>query len=244
MEPRKLIASGRDPDIFELGPELVLRRTRAGRSLEAEAHVMQYVHQHGYPVPVVHELRAGGTEIVMDRIDGPIMMDAMLKRLWTLPTAAATLADLHDRLHAIAAPDWMRQLRDGGNQIVHLDLHPLNVILNPKRGPVVIDWANASRGDGLFDVAATYVLLTCPRVPGPAWLRAAAWPIRTAFVRSFARRYRGRELDARIADAADFKALDDAMQPDEIAAMQRLASRMRKRAEKRMIRSRENRERA
>ena len=51
----------------------------------------------------------------MERIDGPMMMDAMLKRLWALPSAAATLADLHDRLHAIPAPDWLRQMPGGGD---------------------------------------------------------------------------------------------------------------------------------
>jgi len=227
MEPGRLIASGRDGDIFEFGTGLVLRRTRTGRSLESEARVMEYARAQGYPVPEVHELRSGGAEIVMERIDGPIMMDAMLKRLWALPSAAATLADLHDRLHAIPALDSMRQVPGGGTQLVHLDLHPLNVIVHPERGPVVIDWANAARGDDLFDVGVTYVLLTCPRVPGPFWLRAMAKPIRTVFARAFERHYRGPELDARIADAAEMKTLDDHMAPDEIAAMQRLAARKR-----------------
>ena len=39
-EPGPLLASGRDADIFEYGSGLVLRRTRTGRSLEAEARVM------------------------------------------------------------------------------------------------------------------------------------------------------------------------------------------------------------
>ena len=79
---------------------------------------------------------------------------------------ARMLADLHDRLHAIPAPEWLPQMPGDGTSLVHLDLHPLNVIMHPDRGPVVIDWANASRGDALFDVGVTYVLLTCPRDAG------------------------------------------------------------------------------
>jgi hypothetical protein len=45
-----------------------------------------------------------------------------------------------------------------GNSLCHGDFHPANVILSPK-GPVIIDWADASSGDPLADVARTVVLL-------------------------------------------------------------------------------------
>ena len=48
-EPAALIASGRDGDIFEFAPGLVLRKTRDGRSIEHEARIMRYVAEHGYP---------------------------------------------------------------------------------------------------------------------------------------------------------------------------------------------------
>ncbi len=51
--PGPLVASGRDSEIFEYGPNLVLRRARNRRSMEKEAKVMGYVAQHGYPVPRV-----------------------------------------------------------------------------------------------------------------------------------------------------------------------------------------------
>ena len=133
---------------------------------------MEYARAQGYPVPEIHELRSADTEIVMERIPGPLMSDAILQRIWTLPLLPAkTLADLHDQLHDIAGPEWLRQMPDGGAVLVHLDLHPLNVIMHPERGPVVIDWTNASRGDGLFDVGVTYVLVD---VPDDARLRGAA----------------------------------------------------------------------
>jgi aminoglycoside phosphotransferase (APT) family kinase protein len=230
MEPGRLIASGRDADIFEFGPDLVLRRTHGGRSLERESGVMAYAAEHGFPVPTIHELRANDTELVMERVPGPLMVDAILKRPWRITDAARTLADLHDQLHEISAPDELPQLPDGGDALVHLDLHPLNVIVHPVRGPVVIDWANASRGEGLSDVALTYVLLTCPRVPGSIVVRAAAAPLRSVLANAFIRRYRGPALDARIAIAAELKALDSNMAPDEVVTMNKLAARMRARA--------------
>jgi aminoglycoside phosphotransferase (APT) family kinase protein len=225
-EPGELIASGRDGDIFAFGPGLVLRKTRDGRNIEHEARIMRYAADHGYRVPVVHDVRANGAEIVMERIDGPLMAEAMLKRPWVMPRYASLLADLHDQLHRIAAPEWLRQWADGGDQLVHLDLHPLNVLMGAD-GPVVIDWSNASRGDGLSDVALTYVLLTCPRVPGPRAAQIAAQPARLGIGRRFIRRYRGAALNERIAVVAELKTLDPHMGRDEITKMLQLASRMR-----------------
>jgi aminoglycoside phosphotransferase (APT) family kinase protein len=193
---------------------------------------MQYAAEHGYPVPAVHELRADGTELVMERVRGPIMADAILKAIWTLPRAATTLADLHDRLHAIDGREWMRDAGDGGTQLVHLDLHPLNIILDPARGPVVIDWANGQRGEPLSDVGVTYVLLTCPRLPGPRALQIAAHPARLALAHAFARRYRGPAFDAHLARAAELKALDRNMDPHEVEACLRLARRVRAKTKK------------
>ena len=225
MEPGALIASGRDGDIFEFGPGLVLRKTRDGRSIEHEARIMTYAADHGYRVPKIHEVRADGSEIVMERIDGPVMMDAMLKQPWAMPRYASMLADLHDQLHAIPAPDWLRRAWSRGDDLVHFDLHPMNVLLSAD-GPVVVDWANAARDEGLSDVAASYVLLDLPDHAGPEGAGIAIQPVRLVLAKLFARRYRGRELNERIALAAEMKTLDPNMAPGEIANMQRLARRL------------------
>jgi aminoglycoside phosphotransferase (APT) family kinase protein len=223
------LASGRDGDIFEFGPGLVLRRTRDGRSLEHEARVMGFVAEHRYPVPAVEEVRAGGTELVMERIDGPMMMDVMVRQPWTMAHYASMLADLHDALHEIPAPDWFAQLPDGGDRLVHLDLHPMNVMLSP-RGPVVIDWTNAARGDALTDTALTYVLLRCPQMPAARVVQVLTRPARVFLARRFARRYRGPTFDAHLATAAEMKALDPHMSASEVTACQRLAGRARRNA--------------
>ena len=226
----KLLASGRDGDVFEFAPGLVLRKTRDGRSIAHEARTMRYVAEHGYPVPRIEEVRADGTEIVMERIDGPIMMDAMVRPPWRLGDHLRLLADLHDRLHRIPGPEWLAAMPDGGDRLLPLDLHPLNVIMSPK-GPVVIDWPNARRGDPMADVAVTYALITCGHIPLPRPVASTLNAVRTPVLRRFfAKRYLGPAFYGRVAEMAELKCFDENMAPDEIRALRALARKSRAKA--------------
>jgi aminoglycoside phosphotransferase (APT) family kinase protein len=223
------LASGRDADIFEYGDGLVLRRSRrADASVEHEARVMSYVHSQGFPVPEVHEVLEDGKAIVMDRLEGPNMLDAVARRPHHLRRIASTLADLHDQLHALPVPDWLPRPAGDGGSLLHLDLHPLNVIMTP-RGPVVIDWTNASAGDALTDVGFTYVLLTCPRVPLARPLAMLLEPFRKVMAAAFVKRYRGADLWAHTAAAAERKMLDRNLDAVEVERCRRLAARLRRR---------------
>jgi thiamine kinase-like enzyme len=96
------------------------------------------------------------------------------------------LAELHTELGAITAPKGLRQHPAGGDATLHLDLHPLNVIM-AKGGPVVIDWANASRGRPEVDVASTWVIMRSSEIPGSLAARMIASGGRNFFLRSFLR---------------------------------------------------------
>jgi len=146
----QLIASGRDSDVFAYDEGLVLRRYRDGRSAEEEAATLRAVASLGYPVPIVHD--AAGPDIVMERVDGPTLAESLVAGL-PPDEGGALLADLHDRLHALAWPGAAP-----GEVLLHLDLHPLNVILRGT-APVVIDWSNARPGPAALDVAMTAVIL-------------------------------------------------------------------------------------
>lgn len=152
-EPRP-IAAGRASEIFDLGDGRVLRRFKAGGNPAREALVMGHARERGYPVPEVFEVAA--ESLVLERIEGPTMLEAVFEDPSTLADQARVLAQLHDDLHQIDAPEGLRALGDG-DRLLHLDLHPENVILSPD-GPVVIDWANARRGEGLLDVVYTWVI--------------------------------------------------------------------------------------
>ncbi|MEV4628809.1 phosphotransferase [Micromonospora sp. NPDC049523] len=151
MNEPTLLASGRDADVFALDRRRVLRRYRDGGDTAPEAAVMAYLSSVGYPVPTVHS--ASGPEMVLERLDGETLLGALLAGRIDVDPAADLLVDLHDRLHALPA----RLSTDPADRILHLDLHPLNVMLT-SRGPVLIDWRNAIEGQADFDVAMTALI--------------------------------------------------------------------------------------
>ena len=71
-----------------------------------------------------------------------------------------------------------------GSSIVHLDLHPDNVILAPA-GPVVIDWSNAVVGPPGIDLARTWVMVAAMGGPSAAWQRPIESRVRRSFVKQF-----------------------------------------------------------
>jgi aminoglycoside phosphotransferase (APT) family kinase protein len=177
------LAEGRDSEIFEHGPGRVLRRARDGRSLVAEADVMRHVREQGYPAPEVFD--AGDGWLVMERLEGTDMLAGLRRTPRGLAAAGRLLAELHRQVGAITAPEWMRVAPGApGDRVVHLDLHPLNVMITPD-GPRVIDWANARRGDPATDVANTWALLACGEVPGSRLDKALAAVGRVLLLRPF-----------------------------------------------------------
>lgn len=192
------LAEGRDSEIFEHGPGTVLRRARDARSLLQEAEVMRYVRSHGYPVPEVHD--AGDGYLVMDRVDGPTMLEVATKPPFLIRRWALVLADLHRRLHAIEAPAWLPEARLPGDRMLHLDLHPLNVLIGAD-GPVVIDWANARRGDPGLDIADIWVTFLCADIPAAGFELRAANLGKKVFLRWFLRAA-GRDAALRALPAA------------------------------------------
>jgi aminoglycoside phosphotransferase (APT) family kinase protein len=180
--PGPILASGRDADIFDIGGGRVLRRSREGKDVTGEARLMQWLQGEGIPVPAVYEFTE--TDLVMERIDGPTLIDHATKKPWTIPAVGRTLGDLHRRVHAVTAPDFVQRRVGEGTALLHLDLHPLNVLVGPD-GPVIIDWTNARVGDPAYDVAyAWLVLATADLQAGPVE-RALAMVGRRAFLRGF-----------------------------------------------------------
>jgi len=223
-EPGSLLASGRDSDIFEYGEGLVLRRSRRGRSMATEAKVMEYVREHGFPAPKVHDLNEDGTELVMERVDGPTMLEVLGARPWTIRRQAFVLGTLHNSLHEIEGPEWVRPSPLGvGTQLVHLDLHPGNVIIS-EVGPVVIDWANAARGDGNADAALTWLLMSAGSVETGSAKSALLEIGRSVLIRSFLKRFDRAKVAAQLPAVVAWKLTDPHMSEVEQEAMRALLS--------------------
>ncbi|MGW0610064.1 phosphotransferase [Streptomyces sp. NPDC002788] len=166
--PGRLLGSGRRADVYGIDEAWVLRRERdGGGDAAAEGAVMAHVHAHGYPVPRVRP-SGSRTDLVMERLSGPTMLQACLTGRLDAAEAGSVLARLLRDLHAVPA----LRSTDPAVRVLHLDLHPENVILTPD-GPRVIDWSDAAEGDPGLDWAATAVILAQAAVAGDA-LRAPA----------------------------------------------------------------------
>jgi aminoglycoside phosphotransferase (APT) family kinase protein len=186
---------------------------------------MEYLRAQGYPVPEVLEIDASGRDLVMERIDGVTMVDSVKRAPWTLRRRARELAALHRRLHVIEAPDFLRGAPVGhGSALVHMDLHPLNVLVGA-RGPVVIDWARAACGDPSVDVVIAWVLMSVGQVPVGRLEARLVGAARGALVRSFVACFDQPTLAGHLRDVVSWKVQDPHMTDTEVAAMWEMAER-------------------
>ncbi|MGW3143525.1 MULTISPECIES: aminoglycoside phosphotransferase family protein [Streptomyces] len=150
----RLLGSGRSADVYEIDEAWVLRRDREGwGDAAAEGAVMTYVRDHGYPVPRVRP-SGSRTDLVLERLSGPTMLQALSAGSIGPEEGGSMLAGLLRRLHAVPA----RDSADPDARVLHLDLHPDNVILTPD-GPRVIDWTNAEDGHPGLDWGMSALIL-------------------------------------------------------------------------------------
>jgi aminoglycoside phosphotransferase (APT) family kinase protein len=193
------LGTGRASTVFDVGDGRVLRR---GGAPAREAAIMEHARRAGYPVPLVHEVREDA--LVLELIEGPTMMLDVTRRPWRLRSHARLLADLHKRLHAIPYEDA---------SLLHLDLHPLNVLLGPA-GPVVIDWTNARAGEPALDVALTWVIGV-----------TSGGPAARAFLRPFLAEFDPGELRRALPDAVAYRVADPNVSDRERAKAEALLQR-------------------
>ena len=187
---------------------LLVKRTRTGRDLRREAAMMSYLSGHGIAVPRVYDVTA--EELVMQYVPGPRMSEEIGRKPWLAGRLGRELADLHHRLDAIPAPDFL----SGAGDLLHLDLHPGNVVLGPE-GPVVLDWASAGKGDRRLDVALSWVSLAVARLTTVR--RLTRW----SFLKSFMANVDPRAREA-IPEAARIRLERHDRDPRERAALEKL----------------------
>jgi aminoglycoside phosphotransferase (APT) family kinase protein len=210
------VTGGMDAAIWRVdhaGGASALRVFRAEQMVAArrEAATMRAAVRHGLPVPAVEaegEWR-GRPVLLIAWVDGrPLMQEAPAHpwRAWALGTA---FGRMQARIHAVPAPDILREsprgwtdwagpiegalreqlqalaLRD--DALIHLDYHPMNVLVSGRQIAGVLDWTNAAAGDPRVDVARTYVILRCAptRPDAPLWLTAGRSLLTSAWRRGY-----------------------------------------------------------
>ena len=158
---------------------------RAG-ALLAEAHVQLHALD---PVPVILALEAAGVPVPPSGHD-------------------AWLATMKQSLEAIDAPGlraglaWLEANRPKPatrRSVLHLDFHPVNVLVEDGHVSGVIDWGNIGFGDAAADVGTTIMELTMGPLGLPAWARPPMDLLRAWLARRYLAAYRGR---SRVSPAA------------------------------------------
>ena len=149
----------------------------------------------GAPVPRVLgiEVIEGRDVSIFERIDGLTMWDELMQRESEAVAYGRQLGEVHASLFALLPPVTLptrsarliskitmatREIDDSLSPLLkllprtpelmklcHGDFHPKNILMST-RGPVVVDWFDASRGDPCGDVARTSLLLTAERENG------------------------------------------------------------------------------
>lgn len=221
-EPGPLLARGRAADVFALDGDRVLRRYRIDYDAAPEARVIEHVRAHGFPTPAVHDV--DGRDLVLARVEGHTMVDDFARHPAAIRAHMRTLATLHAQLHAIPVPEWLVEEPAGpGDAIVHLDLHPLNVLVT-RDGPVVIDWTNAGRGPAGTDIALTWLLLRTGEADDSRVTRLAGWIGQPLIARVFRRVADpdGSALRCHLAAAAHYRLADRSVRAGELRAIRRL----------------------
>lgn len=210
MTDLPLIGRGRAADVYDAGDGRVLRRYRSERatgSVEIEAVAMRHLRAHGAPVPEVFS--AEGNDLVMERLDGPTMLDVLKTKPWRARAIGRQLAALQAQVHRVPIDGLDLRRFSEGDSILHLDLHPDNVMLTA-RGPVIIDWSNVAIGDPLADVMYSWMIMVTSSPDGVPWvLRPALQRVRRMLTDGFvestplderARRWITRACEMRLAD--------------------------------------------
>ena len=207
--PGPVLTVGTTAVIYLVDDDRVLRRYREQHDLSREVAIMRHLGEHGFPVPAVHS--AQGLDLVMERLHGPTLLQALAAGETTLPDGGHLLADLHRRLHDLPPPTGERDV------VVHLALHPANIILSERHGgPVLIDWANARTGPADLDIAVTGVIIGEVAVDQdePEYSRAAR-----ALLAAFLAEADGDPVD-HLAEAVRIRLADPSLVPGERALVE------------------------
>jgi len=219
--------SGADADLYVVGGDRLLRRSRSGADAVGVAEVMRHVRAAGFPAPRVDAAADG--DLTMELLRGPTLLQSMIGGRTSVAEAARILVALHGSLHAVpapapgepahtalsaaspAAPAAPGRADDGDRCVVHLDLHPANVVLTAD-GPALVGWTSARLGPAHLDLAVTALVVAEVAVDEDDSLARGARVLLDAFLQ-----LADPALLDHLEDAARTRAADPGLDPVEAA---------------------------
>lgn len=182
------VSGGWDTTIWRVdldGATYALRlfRTAQAATSRREAIAMQAAAAAGLPVPRIHTAGAwaGRPALLLEWRRGVPLLTALQARPARVLGFGTAFGCMQAAIHAVAPPaglsegrsDWiaaagpkeealqarLRALPLRPEALLHLDYHPLNVMVDDGRVSGVLDWANAAAGDPRADLARTLTIL-------------------------------------------------------------------------------------
>lgn len=162
-------------------------------SIENEYIKSKAVMESGLPVPAIFDkvILQGRNTLLYERIDGTPLTKKLSKQPWAVLHLINQMAKLQVLVHNKEISYFPQQKEilqrkiirakeltaaeqsliterllklPSGNSLCHGDFHPDNILLD-ERGPVIIDWADATQGNRLADIARTFVILRYGGLP-------------------------------------------------------------------------------
>tara|TARA_Y100001970_G_scaffold140622_1_gene173139 strand:- start:1027 stop:2154 length:1128 start_codon:yes stop_codon:yes gene_type:complete len=220
QEPGALIGIGSEWEVRHYGPDHVIRTSTQDADLSREAEALEVLGLAGFPAPELSK-KITPSSIVIERVDGPTMLEDLTSRPWTLNRHAKNLARLHKALGNIVAPSSWEGVSKG-ESVVHLDLHPGNIKIS-NGTPVVLNWGRSARGSSSFDAAVTYVILRTAESENGRLTRLLINGLRKRFANVFIKEFGAAEVLDRVREAAELRLLDSNLSVAEREAVFALA---------------------
>ena len=165
------------------------------RVLDRELIALRAAAAAGLPVPRVYAI--GCVEerpaLLLEWCAGQPLAAAVRAQPAAILALGHGFGRLHARLHRVPAPpglrttwiDWggpidaalrqrlLAQTEPRRPNLLHMDWHPLNVLVEHGRPTAILDWTNAHGGDPRADVARTLTILRLSPPRGGPWDRLA-----------------------------------------------------------------------
>jgi aminoglycoside phosphotransferase (APT) family kinase protein len=183
------VLEGADSSVWKIslsdGSAFALRILSSARieQFRREERMIDLAIEAGIPVPKILSVSIYGESAVMLMEWGkgrPVLEELMehpdnAKRIGShFGKVQAAINQVHVPESLVEVPNWLTaqtieeqeiittinsKYNDKYNKLVHLDYHPLNVLIDDEKITAVIDWANATAGDPCYDLARTFSIL-------------------------------------------------------------------------------------